>query len=560
VITCPGCETPNAADARFCERCGAALAGPADATQLIDPAEAQRVSSGDPPDVDDAARQALLELARRELADEYDVEKEIGRGGMAVVFRAIERELRRPVALKVLPPGLALGASVVERFKREAQMAASLDHPNIIPIYRVGQTASLLYLAMRYVEGRGLDGVIAQQGALAVPAVIAVLRSAAAALTYAHEHGIVHRDIKGANILIDTSGRVIVTDFGVARAIENASMTTTGSVIGTPYFMSPEACAGKVAGPQADQYSLGVVAFQMLTGAVPFHADTLAAIMNHHLITPVPDITGVRKDVPVALVAVLKRMLMKDPAQRYSTTRELLVAVDAIPLSEADRAEGETVLRDLAQGGAVQSITTEKLPPLADTMGIVAAHDALLRSTERARRNRRRRYVVLGACVVVVALYTALRGRANASAGTRVQHPPVSPAPAVVSSPPAAAQTQPTSPPAPATSTPAKPPQDVASPHTRAHRRADSMAAAAGPVDTTPGKVRVRTLPGDAVIYVDGRMIGTGVVIDAPIPPGRRTLRVTAQGYQDFDTLLTVVPGETTILPIVTLKDAGAKP
>jgi serine/threonine protein kinase len=229
----------------------------------------------------------------------------------------------------VLPPGLALGASVVERFKREAQMAASLDHPNIIPIYRVGQTSSMLYLAMRYVEGRPLDSVIAQQGALAIPAVVAVLRSAVAALAYAHEHGIIHRDIKGANILIDTSGRVIVTDFGVARAIENASMTTTGSVIGTPYFMSPEACAGKVAGPQSDQYSLGVVVFQMLTGAVPFHADTLAAIMNHHLITPVPDITGVRKDVPAPLVAVLKRMLMKDPAQRYGTTRELLVAVDA---------------------------------------------------------------------------------------------------------------------------------------------------------------------------------------------------------------------------------------
>src|SRR5581483_6148074 len=303
---------------------------------------ASLVTSGDPVPVDDAARQALLELARRELAEDYDVDKEIGRGGMAVVYKAKERELRRTVALKVLPPGLALGASVVERFKREAQMAASLDHPNIIPIYRVGQTASMLYLAMRYVEGRPLDSVIAQQGALSVPAVIGVLRSAVAALTYAHEHGIVHRDIKGANILIDTSGRVIVTDFGVARAVENASMTTTGSVIGTPYFMSPEACAGKVAGPQSDQYSLGVVVFQMLTGAVPFHADTPAA-----------DITGVRKDVPPALVAVLKRMLMKDPAQRYGTTRELLVAVDAIPLTEAERTEGEGALRELATGSAV---------------------------------------------------------------------------------------------------------------------------------------------------------------------------------------------------------------
>ncbi|HZS58578.1 MAG TPA: protein kinase [Gemmatimonadaceae bacterium] len=561
MINCPSCETPNAADARFCERCGAALAGPADATQLIDPAEASLVTSGDPVPVDDAARQALLELARRELAEDYDVDKEIGRGGMAVVYKAKERELRRTVALKVLPPGLALGASVVERFKREAQMAASLDHPNIIPIYRVGQTASMLYLAMRYVEGRPLDSVIAQQGALSVPAVIGVLRSAVAALTYAHEHGIVHRDIKGANILIDTSGRVIVTDFGVARAVENASMTTTGSVIGTPYFMSPEACAGKVAGPQSDQYSLGVVVFQMLTGAVPFHADTLAAIMNHHLITPVPDITGVRKDVPPALVAVLKRMLMKDPAQRYGTTRELLVAVDAIPLTEAERTEGEAALRELATGSAVESIATQKLPPLADTMGIVAAHDALLRSTERARRNRRRRYIIAGATVLVMVLYMALRSRSSAAPraqGTQVAVQPAPVIPAVttpVQPPPVVA------PPVETKPTPVADPDAQSRRARAARRRADSIAATTvAPVDTTPGRVRVRALPGDAVLYVDGRQIGTGIVLDAPIPPGRRTLRVAGAGYQEFDTLLTVEPGKTINLGTITLKDAGAKP
>jgi predicted Ser/Thr protein kinase len=558
VINCPSCETPNAADARFCERCGAALAGPAETTQLIDPVEASLVTSGDPVPVDDAQRQALLDLARRELAEDYDVEKEIGRGGMAVVYRANERDLRRSVALKVLPPGLALGASVVERFKREAQMAASLDHPNIIPIYRVGQTASMLYLAMRYVEGRSLDSVIAQQGALAVPAVISVLRSASAALTYAHEHGIVHRDIKGANILIDTSGRVIVTDFGVARAVENASMTTTGSVIGTPYFMSPEACAGKVAGPQADQYSLGVVAFQMLTGAVPFHADTLAAIMNHHLITPVPDITGVRKDVPVALIAVLKRMLSKDPAQRYGTTRELLVAVDAIPLTEAERAEGETALRELAQGSSVGSIATQKLPPLADTMGIVAAHDALLRSTERARRNRRRRYIVAGATVVVLSFYMALRSRAGAVPRAQVATQPATPPVVAPPQPPPVVVTQPVdTKPAPSTAGP-----DAQSRRSRAaRRRADSIAAlAVAPVDTTPGKLRIRVLPLDAVLSVDGHQIGTGVVLDAPIPPGRRTLRIVGQGYQPIDTLLVVAPGQQINLGTITLKDAGAKP
>jgi hypothetical protein len=322
--------------------------------------------------------------------------------------------------------------------------------------------------------------------------------------------------------------------------------------------MSPEACAGKVAGPQSDQYSLGVVVFQMLTGAVPFHADTLAAIMNHHLITPVPDITGVRKDVPAPLVAVLKRMLMKDPAQRYGTTRELLVAVDAIPLTEMERAEGEAVLRELAQGSSVGSIATQKLPPLADTMGIVAAHDALLRSTERARRNRQRRYIVAAATVVVLVLYMALRTRANAVPRSQPTLPPVTVAttpPVTPPSPPAITQPAATKP-APGAG------DDAQSRRARAaHRRADSIAAAAvAPVDTTPGKMRIRVLPLDAVLYVDGRQLGTGVVIDAPIPPGHRTLRVVGQGYQEFDTVLTVVPGQTINLGTITLKDAGAKP
>ncbi len=220
------------------------------------------------------AGDALLQLVRRELAEDYDVEREIGRGGMAIVYRGVERQLRRTVALKVLPPELLLGPAVIGRFEREAQMAAALDHPSIIPIYRVGQTASLAYLAMKYVEGRGLDRVIAEQGALPIAVVVSVLRAATSAFAYAHAHGIVHRDVKGGNILIDREGRVIVTDFGVARAIDNASMTTTGSVIGTPYFMSPEQCAGKVAAPQSDQYSLGVVAFQ--------NADGRAALSSRH--------------------------------------------------------------------------------------------------------------------------------------------------------------------------------------------------------------------------------------------------------------------------------------
>jgi hypothetical protein len=540
-MSCPTCQTSNEPDARYCEQCGSELVPMTDAaTVFFDPSGPDGVAlvSGGT-----ATDSALLELARRELAADYEVQHEVGRGGMAIVYRAIETRLRRPVALKVLPPELALGPTVVERFGREAQMAASLDHPNIIPIYRVGQSGALLFLAMRYVEGRALDSVIAGQRALPIPVVLLILRSAAAALTYAHENGIVHRDIKGGNILIDTSGRVIVTDFGVARAIENASMTTTGSVIGTPYFMSPEQCAGNVAGPQSDQYSLGVVAFQMLTGTVPFHAETLAAIMHHHFFTPVPDVRAARDDVSPELAAVLDRMLQKDPAQRFATTREMMQAIEAIPLSDADRIAGETMLRELAQGGSVRQVRTSPLPPLADTMQIVAAHDALRKSVERTKVRRR---VALGLAAVagVLALVWAF---------TRTPHPaPVAPVVATAPAPAPPAVVAVTSPPAPHEQRPkaAAPPkaESVAGP------KPDSTAV---PAVVSTGKLRLRVVPSDATILVDGRELGRGVVVDSELPAGERKLEVSAAGYRTFDTTFTIQAGVTTYLPSVILKAAG---
>ena len=238
----------------------------------------------------------LLASVRRALIADYDVERDIGRGGMAVVFKGRDKELERTVALKVLPPELAPVATVADRFKREARLAASLDHPNIIPVYRVAQSGGVLYMAMKYIDGRSLDALVAAQGALTLPVVLTVLRAAARAIAYAHDHGIVHRDIKGANILIDRDGRVVVSDFGIARAAESASLTATGIMIGTPHYMSPEQCAGKTVGPQSDQYSLGILAYQLLTGSVPFDGDSLPEILQHHWFTPPPDASIMRPD------------------------------------------------------------------------------------------------------------------------------------------------------------------------------------------------------------------------------------------------------------------------
>src|SRR2546422_2018193 len=213
-------------------------------------------------------------------------------------------------------------------------MVAEIDHPNIIPVYRVGQIGGILFFVMKFVEGKSLDAILQAQGALSVPVTVNVLRAAARALAYAHACGIVHRDIKGANILVDRDGRVLVSDFGVALRSADVTLTVDGTVIGTPPFMSPEQCSGQRAGPQSDQYSLGIVAFQMATGGVPFRADTLAGIMQHHFFTPVPDVRAARDDVPAALIDVLHVALAKEPAARFASTRDMLAAIEAVPVPE----------------------------------------------------------------------------------------------------------------------------------------------------------------------------------------------------------------------------------
>src|SRR3984957_12546450 len=329
---CAQCGTSVSANSRFCVVCGSQVSA--------DPATtAVAAADGD----------AHLSAVKRAVAAEYEVERELGRGGMAIVYKAREVELDRPVALKVLPPELAPVTGVSERFKREARLPASLDHPNVIPVYRVGQAGGVLYMAMKFIDGRPLDALIEAYGALPLPVVLLVLRSAAHALAFAHEHGIVHRDIKGANILVDRDGRVVVSDFGIARAVESSSLTATGAMIGTPHFMSPEQCAGKPVGPQSDQYSLGVVAYQLLTGTVPFDADSIPEILQHHWWTQAPDASQARPDSPAALTAAVQRMLAKPPEQRFATTAELATALDAIRLPDNTLGSGERQLREMVR-------------------------------------------------------------------------------------------------------------------------------------------------------------------------------------------------------------------
>jgi len=357
-----GAELPEGT--RFCGHCGVKVSDPDAVTIVEEPEESE----------------ALLARMRYIFAGEYEVEREIGRGGMAIVYRATETALQRPIALKVLRPDIGLSAAAAERFKREAQTVASLDHPNIIPVYRVGLLGGLFHIAMKFVEGRSLDTILDAQGPLSVPVTLAVLQEATRGVAFANERDIVHRDVKAANILIDTDGRVMVSDFGVALRASDVTLTAVGTLIGTPSYMSPEQCSGLRAGPQSDQYSLAVVAFQMLAGAPPFQSDTLAGIIQHHFFTPPPDLRMARQDVPPALYDMIARALSKNASDRFASTSDMLAALEAIPASAADRRTSQRVLRDLARGQGAPRITTKCAP---------APTRARLRGRARARRTRR---------------------------------------------------------------------------------------------------------------------------------------------------------------------------
>jgi serine/threonine-protein kinase len=302
------------------------------------------------------AAAAFTETVRAALRPEFELGDEIGRGGMAVVFEAVEVALGRPVALKLLPPGLAIDAEVTQRFAREARLTAAIAHANVMPVLRVGEAAGVPFLAMPLVRGRTLDAVVGAHGALSLGAAVVVLRAVADALAAAHAAGVVHRDVKGGNVLIGGDGRVLVTDFGIARALEEGALASGSTVIGTPCFMSPEQFAGRAVGAAADQYSLGILAFHLLTGAVPFDGRDFASVMHHHLHTPAPALDAVRADAPVALVALVARLLAKHPGERFARMAEVVAALDGVPLAPGAREAGAAELRALARGAWVAPV------------------------------------------------------------------------------------------------------------------------------------------------------------------------------------------------------------
>jgi eukaryotic-like serine/threonine-protein kinase len=270
------------------------------------------------------------------VGDRYRVERELGHGGMAVVFLAADLKHHRLVALKVLKPELsaALGS---DRFLREIEIAAVLQHPHILPLYDSGQAAGLIWYVMPYVEGESLRERLRREGQLPLDAALRIAHEVGSALQYANDHGVVHRDVKPENVML-SAGQAVVTDFGIARAIQAAgtdSLTQSGIVVGTPQYMSPEqACGGTVDG-RSDQYSLACTLYEMLVAEPPFTGPSVQAVIARHSIEPVPSLRVVRQTVSPEVEAAIVRAMAKAPADRFLSIRQFLDALAPSPATSA---------------------------------------------------------------------------------------------------------------------------------------------------------------------------------------------------------------------------------
>jgi serine/threonine protein kinase len=272
----------------------------------------------------------LLDRLVAAVGTQYLVDAEIGRGGMAVVYRATDLRLHRRVAIKLLPPELAFNADVRERFLREAQMSAQLAHPNIVPIYTVDEREGMVFFVMALVDGESLAERLKREQRIPIPDARRILADVADALAYAHEHGVVHRDVKPDNVMLDrATGRAVVTDFGIARAAAGDSrLTVTGVAVGTPAYMSPEQALGeRELDGRSDIYSLGVVAYQMLAGETPFRASNTPAMLVKHLSETPRPLDSIRPDAPASLVHAIMRALAKKPENRWSDAAAFRAAI-----------------------------------------------------------------------------------------------------------------------------------------------------------------------------------------------------------------------------------------
>jgi serine/threonine protein kinase len=348
--------------------------------------------------MDEEPKSSLADRLARTLSDSYTVEDEIGRGGMGVVYSARDLKLKRRVAIKVLPPELAFKGEIRTRFLREAETAARLSHPNIVPIHAVGEGDGLVYFVMAFVDGESLAARLRRRERLPPEEVRRIMKETADALGLAHAMGVIHRDVKPDNILLEgTRRRVVVTDFGIAKALSAGSgagtLTGTGVVIGTPTYMSPEQAAGeRDIDARSDLYSLGLVGFEMLVGDPPFQAGSVPGILMKQITEPAPDVRSLRPDCPEDLGNTIMRCLDKDPDDRWPTADALRRALESrtsLPYRRTTRPAPSAGSREALDGarGETRRRGVPQLPSLPPLPGPPARGR---HAAKRAAREQRR--------------------------------------------------------------------------------------------------------------------------------------------------------------------------
>ncbi|GIW53240.1 MAG: hypothetical protein KatS3mg081_2595 [Gemmatimonadales bacterium] len=598
-MNCYRCHTPLPDEARFCISCGADLSDPGGAGSSTTAAM-------------DAARAAqLLRMVQEEVGPEFEVEKELGRGGMAVVYLARDVNLDRKVAIKVLPPDLTFGSGAIERFKREARTAATLDHPNIIPIYRISTSGRLFWYAMKYLEGRSLAEILKEQKRLSLSDTIKVLDQVAQALDYAHARRVIHRDIKPANIMLDADKRVIVTDFGIAKQLAAGSFTASGSVIGTPYYMSPEQCTGsKTLTGAADQYSVGVMAYEMLAGQVPFEGDSAVDILTKHVMQPPPPLDVLRPGLPKHVYSAIQRALAKKPEDRFPTVGAFVEALRGAAEITTPIPRRKSLWRE-APTTPVPSRPSKRWPRVLAlaAIGGAALGTGALWVVNRRPASQLREVASERPDTVAQRIAQQSAALSDTAAGTVPREASLPPPRDTSAAPPAATpQPQSTGPVmgrlqvagaprgatlsidgqprsgndfelAPGTYTVrveapgyvaaerritvrpgvtsrlqvrlaavAAAPPDTARREARAAAGPEPAQPTLPPVPPAPGTVIVRTVGGWARIYINDEFKREGLAHREELPPGDYRIRLERTGYETIDTSVTVVSGETRML------------
>jgi hypothetical protein len=316
--SCTSCSREIPADSVVCPLCGAELP-----TSLMVGPIPTKTAAPDP----------LRDRLQAALGAGFELGARLGEGGFGVVYRARDVRLRRDVAVKLLRRELVSSEGFVERFEREAQALAALRHANIVPVYSIGEQNDLIFLVMPFVSGKTLTEYLREHGRLSLDEAAAILRAVGDALSAAHAVGLVHRDIKPDNIMLEGPNRhLLLMDFGIAKTGQTpggVGLTATGMVMGTPLYMSPEqATADPSIDTRSDIYSLGVLAYQLFTGQLPFNGDSIFAVLNQHLTTPVPEPRTLRPEIPAKLSAALRRAMAKKPAERFQRVEEFIAALE----------------------------------------------------------------------------------------------------------------------------------------------------------------------------------------------------------------------------------------